>query len=443
MISDTPADGFESGQAEMSPFSRNPVPLAPVSHEKALGAMEDILLILKGRGLSEGTIDEYRSHYQALGAYIAKENLPEVDGQTPLDFLAARYNLHIAGFHVKKLGSIANSHIRPLVVLDWYLRTGFVDTRAKARKPEPELPEAFVDSHERFLNSLQRQELSAPSFQWYRSITKQFILHLSENGVKSVDGISGGATLSFLERFGTYQANSFRTVVSGIRRYLSFLTENGLLEEDVASVLPRVKTPRYAGVPHAWTKEELRALLSAVDRAGPTGKRDYAIYLLVIQTGLRAADIRALKLDDIHWEERKIRLTTSKNSRNAEFPLPETTGWAIIDYLRHGRPKTDCDRVFVRHIAPYGPIGNTCRLDYELRRHIKKAGIVIKDGERSGIHTLRSSFAKNMLDAGAPLPVISQTLTHSNVNTAALYLKIDMAGLRKCALPIDGWEAGE
>ena len=48
-----------------------------------------------------------------------------------------------------------------------------------------------------------------------------------------------------------------------------------------------------------------------------------------------------------------------------------------------------------------------------------------------------------MLDAGAPLPVISQTLTHESVNTTALYLKIDMAGLRKCALPIDGWEAGE
>ena len=443
MISDTPADGFESGQAEMSPFSQNPAPLAPVSRDKALSAMENVLLILKKRGLLEGTIDKYRSHYQALGAYIEERNLQTVDGQTLLDFLAARYGLRIAGFHVRNLGRVANSHIRPLVILEWYLKTGFVDSRARLRKPEPELPEAFVDSYERFLRCLQRRELSVSSFQWYCSITRQFILHLSESGVKSVDGISGGATLSFLERFGHYQANSFCNVVAGIRRYLSFLTENGFLPEDIASVLPRVKVPRYAGVPHAWSKEELRALLSAVDRANPTGKRDYAIYLLVIQTGLRAADIRALKPGDIHRGERKIRLTTSKNSRNAEFPLLETTGWAIIDYLRHGRPKTDCDRVFVRHTAPYGPIGSTSGLDFVLKRYIRKAGVVIKDGERHGIHTLRNSFAKNMLDAGAPLPVISQTLTHESVNTTALYLKIDMAGLRKCALPIDGWEAGE
>ena len=443
MISDTPADGFESGQTEMSPFSRNPVPLAPISREKALDAMENVLLILKGRGLSEGTIDKYRSHYKALGAYIEEENLPAVDGQTLLDFLAVHYGIRIAGFHVRNIGRAANSHIRPLVILEWYLKTGFVDSRARLRKPESELPEEFVDSYERFLRCLQRQELSVPAFQWYCSITKQFILHLSESGVKTVDGISEGATLSFLERFGHYQVNSFRNIIAGIRRYLSFLAESGLLSENIASVLPRVKVPRYAGVPHSWSKEELRALLSAVDRANPTGKRDYAIYLLVIQTGLRAADIRALKLGDIHWEERKIRLTTSKNSRNAEFPLLETTGWAIIDYLRHGRPKTDCDRVFVRHIAPYGPIGSTSGLDFALKRYIRKAGVVIKDGERHGIHTLRNSFAKNMLDAGAPLPVISQTLTHESVNTTALYLKIDMAGLRKCALPIDGWEARE
>ena len=443
MISDTPADGFESGQAEMYPFSQNPAPLAPVSRDKALSAMENVLRILKGRGLSEGTLDQYRSHYQALGAYIEEENLTAVDGQTPLDFLADRYDLRIAGFHVRNLGGVANSHIRPLVILEWYLKTGFVDSRARLRKPEPKLPKAFVDSYERFLRCLQRRELSVSSFQWYCSITRQFILHLSESGVKSVDGISRGATLSFLERFGHYQANSFCNVIAGIRRCLSFLTENGFLPEDIASVLPRVKVPRYAGVPHAWSKEELRALLSAVDRANPTGKRDYAIYLLVIQTGLRAADIRSLKLGDIHWGERKIRLATSKNSRNAEFPLLETTGWAIIDCLRHGRPKTDCDRVFVRHIAPYGPVGSTSGLDFALKRYIRKAGVVIKDGERHGIHTPRNSFAKNMLDAGAPLPVISQTLTHESVNTAALYLKIDMAGLRKCALPIGGWEAGE
>ena len=69
-----------------------------------------------------------------------------------------------------------------------------------------------------------------------------------------------------------------------------------------------------------------------------------------------------------------------------------------------------------------------------------KAGIKLKKGERHGLHTLRNSLAKIMLDTGAPLPIISQTLGHQNVNTTAIYLKIDIDGLRKCALDISEWE---
>jgi site-specific recombinase XerD len=50
------------------------------------------------------------------------------------------------------------------------------------------------------------------------------------------------------------------------------------------------------------------------------------------------------------------------------------------------------------------------------------------------MHSLRSTLAKNMLEAQAPLPVISEVLGHQNINTTSIYLKIDIEGLRKCAL---------
>ena len=70
-----------------------------------------------------------------------------------------------------------------------------------------------------------------------------------------------------------------------------------------------------------------------------------------------------------------------------------------------------------------------------------KAGIKLKEGGRRGLYTLRNFLAKNTLDAGAPLPAISQTLGHQNVNTTAIYLKADLDGLRKCALDVSEWEA--
>lgn len=145
----------------------------------------------------------------------------------------------------------------------------------------------------------------------------------------------------------------------------------------------------------------------------------------------------SVSLKDIDWKGHRIRIITGKTGQEVELPLLENTGWAIIDYLQNGGPKTDCGCVFVRHQAPYGPIGSTATLDTALGRYIMKAGITIKKGEHRGMHTLRNSLAKNMLDAGAAIPVISQTLGHADINTTAIYLKIDIEGLRQCALDPD------
>ena len=64
-----------------------------------------------------------------------------------------------------------------------------------------------------------------------------------------------------------------------------------------------------------------------------------------------------------------------------------------------------------------------------------KAGLELSSGEiRCGLHTLRSTLAKNMLEAKAPLPVISETLGHRSINTTSIYIKVDLEGLMKCAL---------
>jgi len=53
------------------------------------------------------------------------------------------------------------------------------------------------------------------------------------------------------------------------------------------------------------------------------------------------------------------------------------------------------------------------------------------------MHSLRNTLAGNMLESNAPLPVISEALGHQSVNTTSIYLKIDIEGLRKCAMDPD------
>lgn len=410
------------------------------SPENVKQATIEVIAALRNRQLKTHSIHQYMRHYQELNSYIKKQGLTSIDESTFLEFLQIQYDVHISNLHARGFDSVAGGHIRPLAILNWYLVTGEIDSRARVRTPPFRCPEGFCDSYGSFIDYLQKKGLSYYTIHNYRETVQQLIRHMTTIGIEATDMISSASILSFLATFEHFSTNSYAYLLTGIKQYLTFLFSNGFLDEDISVTLPSIKKPRYAGIPHIWSKEELKAILNAVDRMSPTGKRDYAIMLLVIQTGFRAADIRRLKLKDIDWSGHKIHITTAKNGQELELPLLESTGWAIIDYLKNGRPQTDCDCVFTRHIAPYGPIGSTSGLDYALGRYIMKAGIKIKQGEHHGLHTLRNSLAKNMLDVGAPLPVISQTLGHENVNTTAIYLKIDLDGLRKCALDVSEWE---
>ena len=123
-----------------------------------------------------------------------------------------------------------------------------------------------------------------------------------------------------------------------------------VLSDDLASKTPMVQARKQVRIPSVWTKEELQRLISAIDHGNPKGKRDYAIILLACVLGLRVTDIKNLTFDSFHWEEKKLIFVQSKTRETVILPLPPEIGWAVIDYLKHGRPKVDSDVVFVRHL---------------------------------------------------------------------------------------------
>jgi integrase/recombinase XerD len=114
--------------------------------------------------------------------------------------------------------------------------------------------------------------------------------------------------------------------------------------------------------------------------------------------------------------------------------LLDDIGWAIIDYLKNGRPQTQSDRVFVRHRAPFDAFGENESFWRDMHRYMVKAGVGTPLDVHCGMHSLRSTLARNMLETNAPLPVISETLGHQGINTSSIYIKINIFGLRRCAL---------
>lgn len=114
--------------------------------------------------------------------------------------------------------------------------------------------------------------------------------------------------------------------------------------------------------------------------------------------------------------------------------MPDDVGWAIIDYLKNGRPVSDSKYVFIQHNPPYGQYADLRNL---LVKQMRKAGIETPANKRIGMHCFRHSLATTMLEKGVPLPVISQTLGHADISSTEVYLRINISQLRLCALEVE------
>ena len=215
--------------------------------------------------------------------------------------------------------------------------------------------------------------------------------------------------------------------------YLRWLFEHGKISENFSYLLPDIKrTP--SPLPDVWEETDVQKLLDVIDTASPIGKRNYAIFLLLARTGLRISDVVLLRFENIDWRKNCIRITQYKTGKPLSIPLSAEIGEAIIAYLKYGRPSSEESAIFLSHNAPFQPLNHHNNFNSEIRKYMRLAGIDFTAKRHSGVHTLRSSFATNILKQGASLDNISQILGHSDVNVATSYLRVDPEHLRLCAL---------
>ena len=229
---------------------------------------------------------------------------------------------------------------------------------------------------------------------------------------------------------------SAKLIVCALRSLLRWLHLTGQMPASLASAVPPVAGWRLSGMPKGLEAGELRGLLASCDRRTRTGRRDYAVMLLLSRLGLRAGEVAGLGLDDIDWRRGELTIR-GKGNRAERLPLPADVGAAIAAYLRRGRPATaDGRNVFVRVHAPH--------------RALTTGGvtmIVFGAAQRAGLgklhaHRLRHTAATAMLHAGSPLPEVGQVLRHRSMLTTAIYAKVDRNALAVLARPWPAEPAG-
>ena len=217
--------------------------------------------------------------------------------------------------------------------------------------------------------------------------------------------------------------------VAGVRSFLRFCFIDGLIAVDLADAALAVTGRRGSSLPRGISDKDAAALLASCDRRRSDGRRDYAILLVLLRLGLRAGEVARLSLDDIDWRAGDIAVH-GKGRRLDRLPLPTDVGAAIVGYLKRGRPDlTDERAVFLRRLAPIGPLGRG-GVACVVRRACHRAGL-----PEIGPHRLRHTLACQMVTAGVGLSGIGQVLRHQGVTTTAIYARVDIAALTEVARP--------
>ena len=124
-----------------------------------------------------------------------------------------------------------------------------------------------------------------------------------------------------------------KLIVCALRSLLRWLHVTGQVPVSLVAAVPSVAGWRLSGLPKGLEPGQLRRLLAGCDRRTPTGRRDYAIMLLLARLGLRAGEVARLGLDDIDWRHGEIGVL-GKGDRAERLPLPAEVGAAIAGYLR-------------------------------------------------------------------------------------------------------------
>ena len=306
----------------------------------------------------------------------------------------------------------------------------------EADAPERGPAEDLLERYRRFL--ILERGLAEKTARGYVDAVRPFLARRASTDGLGLAGLTAGDVTGFVLAECPYRAvGSAKMIVTALRSLLNWLHLAGWLPVPLSAAVPAVAGWRLSGLPKGLEPGEVRRLLASCDRRRATGRRDYAILLMLARLGLRAGEVAALSLDDINWRLGEI-VVRGKGNRADRLPLPADVGAAIAAYLRRGRPTTAQGRsVFVRAQAPREAVTAQA-----------VTAVVFEAGQRAGLgkihsHRLRHTAATAMVRAGSSLAEVGQVLGHRSVHTTAIYAKVDRDALRVLARPWPAASSGE
>ena len=292
---------------------------------------------------------------------------------------------------------------------------------------------------EDFLQHLRHERGQAEHTQrTYAALLNRFVTWASQQGINDWTSVELRHLMAFLEQErerapadapkGSPRRLSSESVyleIAALRAFYRFAENEKLLPINIAEnlSLPR----RWQRLPKALSSQEVDTLLKLEEPETPERLCDLAILELAYASGLRLAELRNLRLEQVHLESGFINVI-GKGNKERVVPLGRKAIQALQRYLEIGRPKLVTPRspanlFLTKRGTPFAAVTMWLRI----KQRVRRAGIA----RNITPHMLRHSFATHLLENGADLRVIQELLGHANISTTEVYTHVAGNRLRE------------
>ena len=205
--------------------------------------------------------------------------------------------------------------------------------------------------------------------------------------------------------------------ISSLRGFYSYLRLNEKIKNNPFKLINLPKKEQK--LPRFFYYNELEELFSACDTSTSLGQRNLAILEVLYATGTRVSELINIKLEDINFSEKQIKVLGKGNKERIVF-LGEYAVDALEDYLNDGYlflNKYNLDYVFLNHLG-----NKITRRGIEdiLTKLIKKTSI----DKKISPHMIRHSFATHLLNEGCDLESVQEMLGHESISATAIYTHV-------------------
>lgn len=261
-----------------------------------------------------------------------------------------------------------------------------------------------------------------------------FFNFMYERNITEISSVAHSDIYDFLEYISNRNSSNRKSSMSFIlRHFFNYTYQNQMTDFSGIQLFPVIFTNKKDRILSFYSLDEIKDMIHSVDRLSVHGKRDYAILLLFIETGIRSSDLRNLKVSNIQWDKNLITFTQCKTNVSNILFISDNLKFALIDYLKNERPESNCEYLFLtpKSLKQY----QACTVHEIVSSYFIKGNVDISK-RHHGPHALRHSLANNLLSSNAPMHVIQSILGHKNLNTTQIYLNIDIESLKKFALEV-------